>query len=137
MPTLGAKDTLRIPKFSDVYLGKNLYELTPQLGYVEAKGASTTEVYFIPMPHRVTKIELKHADNVDADSTVALDWNWKREIANGLFLTIVLYAASTVTDFIEEFGETYEYPALNYKFIHNTTNTHRLYLKITIQVLPA
>lgn len=123
-------------QFSQKYIGGKKYELTlkpPQ--YILQTGSAVTTNIYIQMPHRLIKVEVKHTDSSNADSTASLTWSLTRAIANNLLEKLINYVSSTVTDFIEKFGEGYEFPDMQYQLITNTTNTHRIYPKITIQLL--
>lgn len=122
--------------FDVVYLGKRIFELTLKTPfYVAQTGAAVTKIYKIPYSHRLVKAEVKHCDSSDADGTDAFTWSLARQIAKSLFSKLIDYSGSTKTDFSHKFGEGYEFPNMTYKFITNTTNTDRVYLKLTIQLL--
>jgi len=128
--------SLNLDDFDDRYLGKRLFELTLKSPfYVAQTGSAVTKIYKIPYNHRLVKVEVKHTDGNDADSTDAFTWSFSRQIVKNLFEKLIDYSSSTDTDFIEWFGEGFEFPNMTYKFITNTTNGHRVYLKITIQLL--
>jgi hypothetical protein len=125
--------------------GKRIYELcyydrTNERHYLPATGSAITSLFRIPMPHRLLSLKLKHTDNTDADNTNALTWSLKHYMSvpqKQLPLTLVSYSASAITDFLETFGEDFPFPDTTYQFIHNTTNTHRIYLTMQIQLLGA
>lgn len=128
--------SLDLEDFDEKYLGKKLYELTLKTPfYVAQTGAAVTNYYKFPFPHRLVRVEVKHCDATDADNTDAFTWSLSKQAAKSLFELLVSYSASAVTDFIETFGETYEFPSMLYQFITNTTNLHHVYLKMTIQLL--
>ena len=128
--------TLNLEDFDEIHLGKRVYELTLKTPYYVAQtGSAVTNTYKIPYHHRLVKVEVKHCDTNDADGTDAFTWSLSRQIVKSLFMKLIDYSGSTVTDFLHAFGEKYEFPNMTYKFITNTTATDRVYLKVTIQLL--
>ena len=127
--------SLNLEDFDEEYLGKNLYKLTLKTPfYVAGTGAAVTKTYKFPFAHRLTKVEVKHCDASDVDSSAALTWSLSKQIAKSLFEKIISEDASTITDFIDVLGEGYEFSSMLYKFITNTTLNHRIYLIMTIQL---
>lgn len=128
-------EILNLRDFIYKFLGKKLYELTLRGDYVPQTGADVIKMLEVPFCHRLVRVEVKHTDGSDVDSTAAFTWSLSRRTTKNLYSKIVGYSASVVTDFVEAFGETYEYPNMEYKLVTNTTNGHRIYLKMTIQLL--
>lgn len=122
--------------FDVEYLGKKLYKLTlKDPFYVLQTGSAVTKNYKLPFAHRLVRVEVKHTDSSDADNTAAFTWSFAVQKVKGIFEKIIDYASATKTDFIWKFGEGWEFPNGVYKFITNTTNTHRAYLTMVIQLL--
>lgn len=123
-------------EFDQKYLGGKKYELTlkPPF-YVVQTGSAVITNFRIQMPHRLIRVEAKHTNSSNADSSNALTWSLTRAIANNLFQKLINYANVATIDFLEEFGEGYEFPDMEYQLITNTTSTDRFYLKITLQLL--
>jgi len=122
------------------YLGKNLYEIVlKQTGnrYINQTGSNVALTFKFPFAHRLVRVELKHTDSSDADSTDALTWSLKRAFPDGLWLSIIAFTGSTVTDFFEtdDLGEQAEFPNMEYQLNTNTTNTDRCRVIMTIQLL--
>jgi hypothetical protein len=136
MVQVGDTNTLALSNLNDEYLGKNIYELTLKVGgqkYIGATGSDVITVFNIPFPHKLLKVEVKHTNSSNVDSTDALTWELVREMVSGLNVSMVSYTASVSSDFIETFGEEFVYPAKSYQFKQNTTNTDRVYVIFTIQ----
>ena len=115
-------------------IGKRQFEITLPTKYKAMTGAAVTETLKIREWHRLIKIEIKHTDANKANSTDALTWFVERDFlgcTNGI--KMISYTNSTVIDFSELFGEGYEYPQAEYRFSFNTTNLHRIYLKVFVQ----
>lgn len=130
------KQPLISNEFDQKYLGGRKYELTLKPPYyILQTGSEVITNIYIQMPHRLIKVEVKHANSSDADSTASLTWSLTRAIAKNLFEKLVSYTATATYDFLELFGEGYEFPDMQYQLKTNTTNTDRFYLKITVQLL--
>lgn len=136
MVQVGDTNTLALTNLNDEYLGKNIYELTLKINgqkYIVATGSEVTTTFNIPFPHKLLKVEVKHTDKDNVNSTDALSWELIREMVSGVNISMVHYVSSTDSDFIETFGEEFVYPAKSYQFKQNTTNTDRVYVIFTIQ----
>lgn len=123
-------------QFDQKYLGGKKYELTLKPPYyVLQTGSAVTTNLQIQTPHRLIRVEAHHTNSSDVNSTDALTWSLTRAIVKGLLEKLIDYTGSAVSDFLEKFGEGYEFPDMQYQLITNTTNTDRFYIKIIIQLL--
>lgn len=119
-------------------LGKNVYELRLRTSnglFIEQTGSNVATTADLKIPHRLCRIDLKHTNSSNADSTDALTWNAKRITPYGLVINLAAYSGSNGTDFVEEFGEGYEFNSTQYQINTNTTNTDRVIVIFTVQLL--
>lgn len=125
--------SLNLADFDEMYQGKRIYKLTLK-SPVTQTGAAVTNTYKIPFPHRLVRVDVKHCDSSDADCTDAFTWSLSHQQVKALFAKIIDESNSTVTDFMDTLGESYEFTGMLYKFITNTTATDLVYLTLTIQL---
>ncbi len=130
---------LNVKGFKVKYLGKRIYELTyydevNSLYYIGMTGSAVNTFLTINENHRLIKVELKLTDSSNADSTTALTSDLYRAISEGLYLN-VWSSTGIEADRFKNFGEGYEYPDMTYKLSATGTNTDRLRVKFTIQLL--
>jgi hypothetical protein len=109
-------------------------------GYLIASGAALTRDLGIKVPHKLLWVILQHCDGANALNTAALTWYFeiqgsiaKHPFPNGI--PLIDYVNSIASDFFEDFDEGRKIPNTIYRFGYNTTNTHRLFLAIGIEVL--
>lgn len=123
--------------FSVRNLGLNKYELAPLAsdGYIVQTGAAVTTYLELPVAHELIRVELKHTDNVDADSVDALTYSIARRATGNIFLVLASGAAVVVADIIETFGEDYPFGSSYYRLVTDTTNTDRIYPIVIIEAL--
>lgn len=130
--------------WSAKYIGAGYYLLYPSTnnGYVEAKGSSTTIKFSVLVPHIIQRIEIQHTDNADAASTASMALALKRTaakpeppIARPIFDLTAWTKTDTMMDGEDFPHDTYIFPAGGYHLIHNTTNTHRIYFNLIVQVV--
>jgi hypothetical protein len=119
--------------FDVQHIGKRIYELTLKTP-ITASGGAVNHDYVITEKHRLVRVEVKHTTSANVDSADAFTWALSKQI-KGLFQKLVSYTASVASDFIELFGEGYEFSSTTYRLTENTTNTDRIYLKLVVQLL--
>lgn len=119
------------------YMGGDIYRLTIRgtQKYIEQTGAQVNTRLEFPFGHQLLKIELKHTDNADDDSTDALTYAiLYRGVAN-LMNALRSGSGVTASDVLEVFGDEYIHSETVYLFETNTTNTDRIYITMYIRAL--
>jgi hypothetical protein len=108
-------------------------------GYLIASGSALTRDLGIKVPHKLHWVSLQHTDGANALNTASLDWSWsilgilgKHQFPNAH--PLIDYSSSTASRFFEDMDKL-KLPHTVYRFGYNTTNTHRLFLAICIEVL--
>lgn len=114
-------------------LGGNLYALEPTTGYILQTGAAVTVYLELPVKHRLVRVDIKHTDSADADSTDALAYSISKRHTGNIYIVLAADAACVVSDVIESFGEDFPMGNTNYLIVTTTTNTDRLYLVFVIE----
>lgn len=116
------------------FIGKRQYVLRLKAKTITMTGSAVTRALTILEWHRIIKIEVKHTDSAKDDSTDALTWYLERKFFDcSSGIALASYTSSTISDFIEAFGEKFEYPRAEYELSFNTTNTDLIYLEVYIQ----
>lgn len=113
------------------------YLLTLKDEYVEMTGANVVKQFGILIPHKIKKVEIKHTDNVKADSADNLKITFERGMGLLEALWHKLYedaVGTTSSDIRLIFEKNYEYPSQYYRLMGNTTNTDRIYLEVYIEL---
>jgi len=124
-----------IGDFDAIYLGSGTYFLSLK-GTKYLTGASVTEYLALPIPHRLLKIELKHTDNADADSTDSWTYQIRRTGIQNLYNTLRSGSSVTVSDIFETFDDSFvSGPTVYRLYCTQTTATDRIYPSFYIQAL--
>lgn len=124
-----------IGDFEAINIGQLIHKLTLR-GTKYITGATQTIRLDLPVAHRLMRLELKHTDNTDADSTDAFEYRWRRKGINDLYTTLRGDPAASANSVIEHFGVGYESEGREYiLYLNPTTATDRIYPTLYIQLL--
>lgn len=128
-PTQSARAWEWIPLGQDIFL---LYSTSA----ITATGSAVTEELNFKFPFKLIAIMLEHTVAAGTLGTDALTWSFNIAPRTGLTnnFPIVAYTSSATSQFYEIFGDDYIYPAGNYRFIQNTTNTDLINVSFIVQV---
>ncbi len=103
--------------------------------YIAGTGAAAYAYLEIPYPHRIIKIEFKHATASDVDDTTVHAFAFARYKWRASPFLIYAETASVAIDDMRICGDGYEYPPGRYRLMTNFTNLYHLFPEITIQIL--
>lgn len=124
-----------IGDFDALYLGSSIYQLSLR-GTKYVTGATITEYLRIPIPHRLLKVEIKHTDNANADSSDSWTYQLRRSGIENLYNTLRSGTAVTVSDILETFDDSFVSGWAMYRFYcTQTTATDRIYPTFFVEIL--
>jgi len=111
--------------------------------YDAMTGNAVSENFYIPYPHRLVHFEAKHTDGDGAVNTTALtaaqfkvSKKWKTTASEDAQWHVLWdFSGVVASDFVHVFGDGYERPPSRYEITVNTTNGHRMYYEVIIQLL--
>lgn len=103
------------------------------LPVITCTGSDVQTLFNIPFMHIFEKMELKHVDSSDADSTDALTYSVSHQQYPNLWLIFLAVVNSIKADIVDEFVN-YRHEQGQYLFITNSTNTDKLYIALYIKV---
>jgi len=119
------------PAYRCVSLSCNLYKLDFTLN---CTGADIESIINIPLMHSLNKIEIKHVDSSNLDSTDKFNYTVYRNSTYNLYLLLYKYLNVVHSDIMDELhGFTNE--GCQYKIISNSTNTDMLYFTVYITII--
>lgn len=117
-----------VPGWRVKYVGKGIWELRPDTANHPDKlamtGAAVTIDAYIPISHRLIRLEWKHLDENLVDGTDATAAVFNRddyEPLAGILWRLYYEAASASSTTVVPFGEGYEYYRCRYQLSFNTT----------------
>lgn len=115
------------------YIGKRQYRLWLKDPYTMT-GSAVTRALTILEWHRIIKVEAKHVDASKDDNSDALTWYFGRKFFDcSSPMKMAEYTSTTIHDFVEPFGEKFEYPRAEYELSFNTTLNHLIRLEVYVQ----
>lgn len=96
----------------------------------------TTEIITVKFPHRLTHVEIKqtYTDNTDAPTPMATAV-FQRKKWDGLWFDIYDWSGHAESDDHDIFGDGWEYPQGDYRFVLNGEGPHRVWIELFIQEL--
>lgn len=120
------------------YIGNGEHLITLKNKYVEMTGANVVVDFAILEGHILRRLELKHTDNVKAESADSLLITFQRrlELLDSLLHDLFEETACVRSDKRVIFGSEYAFPSQYYRLTFNTTNTDRIYPELYIKLLP-
>jgi len=125
-----------IGSFDADFLGSGVYALSPRGATKFYTGATLTKFLELPYSHRILKVELKHTDNADADSTDSWSYQIRRQGIWDLFNTLRSGTAVTVSDVLETFDDSFVSGATIYRiYCTQTTAADRIYPTFFVEIL--
>jgi hypothetical protein len=115
------------------HLGKGFYKI--DLPIIICSGSDITQYFIIPFNHQLHRLELKHTDSSNADSTDALTYYLKygSTLSPELLFTIVKNIATLESDSAHLF-KSYWRSLSRYQLITNSTNTDKLYISLLVEI---
>ena len=125
---------IKISNWRETFLGKNIYELTPQTKFLTMTGADYKADLNIEFGFRLNKIEWKFTNNANVDSYSSVVYTFSKNNESGLFL-IFEKGYVNEPDMLILFGERYEYNRGILRLIFNADSTYRIHPIVTIQLL--
>lgn len=125
-----AETTLRDARIQ--YLGDHYFKI--DMPVITCTGADVITRVNIPYAFKFNRIELKHADNGNVDSSDPLTYGLDKKTWNNLVMTYLAVTTSTASDIIQEFEEYY-FEKGEFVLTTNSTNNDLLYLTIYIKIL--
>jgi len=128
---------LDVPGWVGTYLGKRIWYLDPYpTRYMTMTASVVTLDAFVPIPHRLVRVEVKHVDASNADNSTSTAYIFSRIDPDSGTNTIMDANPALITsEHLAPFGEGWEYSSGVYRFSANTTATHRIYPSFYIQEL--
>lgn len=127
---LKAEQTLRGARIQ--YLGDHFFKI--DLPKITCIGSDVITRLNIPYAFQFNRVEIKHTDSSDADSSNSLTYGLDKKTWNNLLMTYLAITTSTASDIIQEFEEYY-FEKGEFVLTTNSTNTELLYLTIYIKML--
>lgn len=127
---LKAEKTLQDARIQ--YLGDHFFKI--DMPVVGCTGADVITRLNIPYAFQFNRVEIKHTDSSNADSSNALTYGLDKKTWNNLLMTYLAVTTSTASDIIQEFEE-YFFEKGEFVLTTNSTNTELLYLSIYIRML--
>jgi len=120
------------------YIGNGEHLITLKNKYITMTGANVATELTILEGHILRKIELKHTDNTKAENATStlITFQRRQEMLDSLLHDLFEETACTKSDKRVVFGQEYAYPSQTYRLTLNTTNTHRIYFEMYIELLP-
>jgi hypothetical protein len=127
---LKAEKTLQEARI--LYLGDHYFKI--DMPKITCTGSDVITRFNIPYAFQFNRIEFKHTDSSNADSSNILTYGLDKKTWNNLVMTYLAVITSSASDIIQEF-EDYFFEKGEFVLTTNSINTELLYLTIYIKIL--
>lgn len=112
-------------------LGEGRYKL--DLPVITCTAGDVTVFFQIPFMHVFEKMEIKHVNSANVNSTTPLTYYIEHKQNPNLWMRFLAVDSSVGSDIVDEYAN-FRHERGQYKLITNTTNTDKLYIAIYIKV---
>ena len=113
------------------HLGAGRYKI--DLPSIPCTGAAVTTIINIPFMHQLQKMEIKHVDASNADSTDALDYAVSHRHHPNLWMLLLNVIDSVASDIIDEYID-YFMGRGEYQLVTDSIATDVLYISVYIRI---
>ena len=122
------------PTSKVITLGNGIYQLN--LTTITCTGSDVDTRFNIPHMHQLLRIETKHTDSSDVDSTDSLAYSISKRHYPNLWMLLLNIPKTTASGIIDEYIGYYM-DLGEYLIVSNSTNTDRLHISITVKITGA
>jgi len=112
-------------------LGEGRFKL--DLPVIICTAGDVTAYFQIPFMHVFEKMEIKHVNSADVNSTTVLSYYIEHKQNPNLWMRFLAVDNSIGSDIIDEYAN-FRHERGQYRLITNSTNTDKLYVAIYIKV---
>lgn len=114
------------------HLGSGRYKI--DLPTITCTGADVTTIFNIPFMHQINKMEMKHTDSANADSSNLLDYAVSHRHHPNLWLLLLDIVGSPASDIIDEYIDYYMGRG-EYRIVTNSNITELLHVSVYIKII--
>lgn len=122
------------PTAKVITLGNGIYQLN--LSTITCTGSDVDTRFNIPHMHQLLRIETKHTNSGNVDSTDDLSYSISKRHHPNLWMLLLNIPKTTASGIIDEYIGYYM-DLGEYLIVSNSTNTDRLHISITTKITGA
>lgn len=119
------------PTSTVISLGESVYQIN--LPVITCIGSDVETRFNIPYMHRMIRMEIKHTNNSDVDSSESLRYSVSKRQHYNLWMLVLDIADSVASDIIDKYDEYYMGRG-EYLIVSNSTNTDKLLINVLIKI---